>query len=224
MSKTQRLAAAGALVVLVVLSQTACGGKEKNANAGQVGIKTVTTTAIETEWVPPPSAAGDGATTISDVFGPVCRQFPQDPQDKGSLQSMAAESLGTAIGNNPLLTTLAGQAGKAGLAGVLNAVPEMTIFAPADPAFAGLGARAAEMAADPELLRRVISYHMVPKRYDREGLIKAKEVQTIEGGTIKINSRGDNLMANDAPILCGNIPTKNATVFVIGEVLQPPTG
>jgi uncharacterized surface protein with fasciclin (FAS1) repeats len=222
--KTQRLAAAGALVVVVVLSQTACGGREKHASAGPVGITTVTSTKVETEWVAPSSSAGESATTSNDVFGPVCRQFPQDPQDKGSLQSMAAEPVGTAIGNNPLLTTLAAQVGKAGLADLLNAVPEMTIFAPADPAFAGLGAKAAEMAADPELLRRVISYHVVPKRYDREGLIKAKEVQTLEGGTIKINSRGDNLMANDGLILCGNIPTRNATVFVIGEVLQPPTG
>ncbi|MGH3822758.1 MAG: fasciclin domain-containing protein, partial [Pseudonocardiaceae bacterium] len=27
---------------------------------------------------------------------------------------------------------------------------------------------------------------------------------------------------NGAPVLCGNIPTKNATVFVIGQVLSPP--
>jgi uncharacterized surface protein with fasciclin (FAS1) repeats len=222
--KIQRLAAAGAIVVVVVLSQTACGGRQKHASAGQVGIKTVTTTKLETEWAAPSSSTGDGADTINDVFGPVCHQFPQDPQEKGSLQSMAAEPVGTAIGNNPLLKILAGQTGKAGLVDMLNAVPEMTIFAPADPAFAGLGTRAAEMAADPELLRRVLSYHVVPKRYDREGLIKAKEVQTLEGGTIKIKSRGDTLMANDGIILCGNIPTRNATVFVIGEVLQPPSG
>jgi uncharacterized surface protein with fasciclin (FAS1) repeats len=222
--KAQRLAAAGALVVVVVASQAACGGREKHASAGQVGTSTVTTTKLETEWVAPSESAGVGATTINDVFGPACQQFPQDPQDKGSLQSMAAEPVGTAIGNNPLLTTLAAQAAKAGLSDMMNAVPEMTIFAPADPAFAGLGTRAAEMAADPELLRRVLSYHVVPKRYDKEGLIKATEVQTLEGAAIKIKSRGDNLMANDGIILCGNIPTRNATVFVIGEVLQPPTG
>jgi hypothetical protein len=28
-------------------------------------------------------------------------------------------------------------------------------------------------------------------------------------------------MGNAADILCGNIPTSNATVFVIGEVLMP---
>jgi uncharacterized surface protein with fasciclin (FAS1) repeats len=27
---------------------------------------------------------------------------------------------------------------------------------------------------------------------------------------------------NGAQVLCGNIPTKNATVFVIGQVLSPP--
>jgi uncharacterized surface protein with fasciclin (FAS1) repeats len=222
--KTQRFAAAGALVVVVVASQAACGGREKHASAGQAATETVTATTLETTWVPPSSSGADGATTSDDVVGPACRQFPQDPQDKGSLQSMAAEPVGTAIANNPLLTTLAGQARKAGLADMLNAVPEMTIFAPVDSAFAGLGAKAAEMAADPELLRRVLSYHVVPKRYDTEGLINAKEVQTLEGGAIKIKSRGEDLMANDGPVLCGNIATRNATVFMIGEVLQPPTG
>jgi uncharacterized surface protein with fasciclin (FAS1) repeats len=27
---------------------------------------------------------------------------------------------------------------------------------------------------------------------------------------------------NGAPVVCGNIPTKNATVFVIGQVLPVP--
>jgi uncharacterized surface protein with fasciclin (FAS1) repeats len=34
-------------------------------------------------------------------------------------------------------------------------------------------------------------------------------------------SPGDNLTVNGAPVLCGNVPTENTTLFVIGNALTP---
>lgn len=217
MRKTQRLTAVGALAV-VVASVVACGDRGKPASA-HAGATTTATTALSTSLV-----AGNGITTVDDVFGPLCDQFPRDPEDKGSLQAMAAEPVGTAASNNPLLTTLGQLANKASLAEVLDAWPEMTVFAPADLAFAAAGTKGGDIPRDPELLRSLLSYHVVPQRYDREGLLNAMEVKTVQGTNVKIKSVGDSMTINDAPVLCGNMPTKNATVFVIGEVLQPPTG
>jgi uncharacterized surface protein with fasciclin (FAS1) repeats len=38
---------------------------------------------------------------------------------------------------------------------------------------------------------------------------------TVEGST-------DGMTVGDAAVLCGNIPTANATVYVIDTVLMPP--
>ena len=43
------------------------------------------------------------------------------------------------------------------------------------------------------------------------------------GGPVKIEGSGDTMTINGAKVLCGNIPTKNATVFVIDKVLTPGT-
>jgi uncharacterized surface protein with fasciclin (FAS1) repeats len=47
-------------------------------------------------------------------------------------------------------------------------------------------------------------------------------VDTLEGGKVTIGGTPSAPTVNGAQVLCGNIPTKNATVFVIGQVLTPP--
>lgn len=37
-----------------------------------------------------------------------------------------------------------------------------------------------------------------------------------------IPGSGGAVTVNGAPVLCGDVPTENATVLVIGEVLTPP--
>ncbi|MFZ0121559.1 MAG: fasciclin domain-containing protein, partial [Pseudonocardiaceae bacterium] len=42
------------------------------------------------------------------------------------------------------------------------------------------------------------------------------------GAKLTIGGTATAPTVNGAPVLCGNIPTKNATVFVIGQVLSLP--
>jgi uncharacterized surface protein with fasciclin (FAS1) repeats len=164
----------------------------------------------------------NGMTKTTDVFGPGCSQVPQDASNKGSLQGMAEDPVATAASNNPLLTKLVAAVKAANLADTLNSQEAITVFAPADPAFAELGdAKFQELAGNPAALTPILQYHVVPMRYDAKGLEAAKTVKTLAGGDVTIAGSGDNLTVNGAPVLCGNIPTKNATVFVIGKVLTP---
>ncbi len=66
---------------------------------------------------------------------------------------------------------------------------------------------------------------MVGKRYDAKGLAAAESLEPLNtaGGPVKIAGPGENMTVNGAKMLCSNIPTKNATVFVIGKVLTPGT-
>ncbi|MFI9494874.1 MULTISPECIES: fasciclin domain-containing protein [Streptomyces] len=47
---------------------------------------------------------------------------------------------------------------------------------------------------------------------------------TLQGGTLSTFGSGDSFEVNGSvPIACGNIPTQNATVYVVDGVPGPPT-
>ncbi|MCA1695404.1 MAG: fasciclin domain-containing protein, partial [Actinobacteria bacterium] len=66
------------------------------------------------------------------------------------------------------------------------------------------------------------TYHVVGTRYNAASLVQAATVDSLEGAKITVGGTAAAPTVNGAPVLCGNIPTKNATVFVIGQVLSPP--
>ncbi|RSM69298.1 fasciclin [Amycolatopsis sp. WAC 01375] len=171
------------------------------------------------------AASGDGVTTNADVFGPACSQLPQGSAP-GSLDSMGPQPVASAASTNPLLTKLVAAVKATNLVDTLNSQQAITVFAPADPAFAALGdAKFAELAGKPDQLAPILQYHVVGKRYDAKGLESAKSLESLNtaGGPVKIEGSGENMTVNGAKVLCGNIPTKNATVFVIDKVLTPGT-
>ncbi|MFD8497134.1 fasciclin domain-containing protein [Amycolatopsis sp. NPDC059657] len=185
---------------------------------------------------PPPAAApasasssaasgSDGVTTNADVFGPACAKLPTG-NAPGSLDSMGPQPVGSAASTNPLLKKLVAAVTAANLVDPLNSAPGITVFAPADDAFKALGdAKFTELANNPAKLAPILKYHVASKRYDAKGLADEVSIDTLdtEGGPLKIEGSGENITVNGNPILCGNIPTKNATVFVIGKVLTPGT-
>ncbi|MFE6610880.1 fasciclin domain-containing protein [Amycolatopsis sp. NPDC057786] len=171
------------------------------------------------------AATGDGVTTNADVFGPACSQLPQGSAP-GSLDSMGPQPVASAASTNPLLTKLVAAVKATNLVDTLNSQQAITVFAPADPAFQALGdAKFTELAGKPDQLAPILQYHVVGKRYDAKGLESAKSVESLNtaGGPVKIEGSGENMTVNGAKVLCGNIPTKNATVFVIDKVLTPGT-
>ncbi|MFC5057975.1 fasciclin domain-containing protein [Saccharothrix xinjiangensis] len=207
-----------ALVAAASLSLTACGGGGDEA-AAPAATTTTTTTSSSAMAMP----GGDGVTGTTDVFGPGCASVPSDPSDEGSLQGMVDDPVATAASNNPLLTKLVAAVTAANLGDTLNSQEAITVFAPADPAFAELGdAKFQELANDPATLGKILQYHVVGQRYDAEGLEAAGTVKSLTGQELTIAGSGDAMTVNGAPVLCGNVPTANATVFVIGKVLTPP--
>ncbi|WP_414941884.1 fasciclin domain-containing protein [Amycolatopsis sp. cmx-11-51] len=207
---------------VAALALTACSGSD-SASSGSSSSAPAPSPSMS---APMSSAAsGEGVTTNADVFGPACSQLPQG-SEAGSLDSMGPQPVASAASTNPLLTKLVAAVKATNLVDTLNSQQAITVFAPADPAFAALGdAKFNELAGKPAELAPILQYHVVGKRYDAKGLESAKTLESLNtaGGPLKIEGTGDAMTVNGAKILCGNIPTKNATVFVIDKVMTPGT-
>ncbi|ASR39192.1 fasciclin [Prauserella marina] len=219
MNNTRRLAGAG-IAAAAVLSIAACGSGDDDSAAPASSPQ-------QPPSSPASSAPGmsDGVTTNDDVFGPACGELPQG-DEPGSLNSMGPEPVASAASTNPLLTKLVAAVQAADLVDTLNSQEAITVFAPADPAFDALGEeKFNELAGNPAELAPILQYHVVGERYDANGLEQAGQVDSLntEGGPVAIEGSGENMTVNGAKVLCGNIPTKNATVFVIDSVLMPGT-
>ena len=47
-------------------------------------------------------------------------------------------------------------------------------------------------------------------------------IKTLEGGTVTPAAMGSTYEVNAAHVVCGNVQTANATVYIIDTVLMPP--
>ncbi|WP_308819630.1 fasciclin domain-containing protein [Pseudonocardia alni] len=222
MRASRTLATVGLLAALS-LGLTACGGGSDSS--------TPPAAAPASSSAPATTAAADGVTTNADVFGPACSQLPQG-DEPGSLNSMGPQPVATAASTNPLLTTLVTAVGKVpGLADTLNQQQGITVFAPANDAFTAVQKQLGEekfnaLLADTTQLQGLLSYHVTPERLDAAGLVEKKTLTELAGGDLTIGGTAEaptvtDGQGNTANILCGNIPTANATVFVIDKVLMP---
>ena len=164
----------------------------------------------------------DTTQAMSDApFGAACAQVPTTGE--GSVDGMANDPVATAASNNPLLSTLVSAVTAANLGDTLNSADNITVFAPANSAFEALDPATLNAAmADPSgLLTTVLTYHVVPERLTPADL--AGEHETLEGETLTVTGSGEDFMVNDANVVCGNVQTANATVYVIDGVLLPPS-
>ncbi len=230
MQKIQRLAAVGAMAALTV-ALGACGSSETPSAEAPASSAPASSSAAE-ESTSAAAGEGEGVTTIEDIFGPACDQVPTEGE--GSAEGMIDDPVATAASNNPLLSTLVTAVGAVdGLADTLNSAEALTVFAPFNGAFEEEAAGGAlpdgtvdALLADPATLGPLLQGHVVGERLDAEGLVAAGTVDVLSGGTVTIGGTADAPTFDGgngtaAMNLCGNVPTANATVFVIDTVLMP---
>jgi len=152
-------------------------------------------------------------------FGSDCGMVPATGM--GSFHGMAMDPVVTAASHNPLLTTLAKDIKTTGLAADLNSMHAITVFAPANTAFTTLPASATTMMHSRTELTKILKYHVVDGNVTPAELASGKPLTTLEGSTLKPAKMGSVYEVNNADVICGNIHTANATVYVINKVLTP---
>ena len=107
------------------------------------------------------------------------------------------------------------------LGDTLNSAKDITVFAPTNDAFAALDKATLDQAmADPKgLLTTVLTNHVVEGRLTPETL--AGDHKTLAGTTITVDGMGEDFTVGKAKVVCGNVQTANATVYILDGVLLP---
>ena len=122
----------------------------------------------------------------------------------------------------PQLSTLNKLVADAGLTETLRGPGPFTVFAPSDEAFKAVPAKTlAELSANKELLKSVLTYHVLP------GKVSAAEVQngnvkTVQGASLALAKAGGYVTVEDAMVTQADVPASNGVVHIIDRVLMPP--
>ena len=165
------------------------------------------------------AAAGSGATTAMD-FGSGCASVPKS--GGGSFTGMATAPVATAASANPLLSTLVAAVKAAGLVDTLNSASNITVFAPDNAAFAKIPAATLKgILANKAELTKILTYHVASGRYTPAQLASGTAIKTLEGGTVTPAMMAGSYTVNGASVVCGNVQTANATVYIVNTVLMP---
>jgi uncharacterized surface protein with fasciclin (FAS1) repeats len=219
---TLRRSGAAAAVLALSMSLAACGDDSDDTSSGSDDTTSESSAPADemaddmaSDMASDMAAEGAG----SQVFGDACSAIPTT--GKGSFDGMVTDPVATAASNNPLLSTLVTAVGAVpGLADTLNGAEELTVFAPTNDAFAKIPeADLDALLADPDALAAVLSHHVVGANLDPEAVVGTQD--TLNEDTVAVEGDTDGMTVGDATVLCGNIPTANATVYVIDTVLMP---
>lgn len=168
-----------------------------------------------------PPAAMTSSDPMSAPFGSACAAVPAT--GAGSFDGMATAAVATAASNNPVLSTLVTAVTAAGLGDTLNSAQGITVFAPDNDAFKAMDQATLTAAlADPKgLLTTVLTYHVIGERLSPDQL--AGTHKSLQGGDVTVTGSGTSFTVNGkAMVVCGNVQTANATVYIIDGVLLPP--
>jgi uncharacterized surface protein with fasciclin (FAS1) repeats len=165
-------------------------------------------------------AGGGSAAAAAMNFGPGCASVPKS--GAGSFSGMATAPVATAASANPVLSTLVTAVKAAGLVDTLNSASNITVFAPDNAAFAKIpAATLKKVLADKAELTKILTYHVAAGRHTPAELASGMAIKTLEGGTVTPAMANGGYTVNGANVVCGNVQTANATVYIIDTVLMP---
>ncbi|MCX5230525.1 fasciclin domain-containing protein [Streptomyces sp. NPDC006553] len=202
----RRASVAVTAAVLLPLGLTACSAEASGDGAAAPAAASSQSTA--------------SATAADGPFGPGCASVPKD--GAGSFDGMAKDPVATAASNNPELSTLVTAVKQAGLVDTLNNAENITVFAPTNAAFAKIPkADLDKVLADKAMLTDILTYHVVGQKLTPKELENGS-FETLQKGRLTTQGSGESFTVNDsAKVVCGNVPTANATVYIIDTVLMP---
>jgi uncharacterized surface protein with fasciclin (FAS1) repeats len=157
------------------------------------------------------------AMMVGAVVGAVALAGPVQAQNAaGTIVDVAAEA--------GSFTTLLAAVRAAGLEDVLRGAGPFTVFAPTDAAFAALPAGTVEgLLADPEQLRAVLTYHVVPGRVMAADVVRAGSASpaTVQGQTLRVRVVDGRVMVDEATVVTADVAASNGVIHVIDRVVLP---
>jgi uncharacterized surface protein with fasciclin (FAS1) repeats len=200
----------------LALTLSACGSDDPSDSKASAGSSSSASESAES--TAPASPTGP--------FGAGCAAVPAS--GPGSFAEMAAQPVVTAAASIPELSSLVQAVTAANLVDSLNTQQNVTVLAPSNQAFAAVPPEAVQaLLADSAQLTAALTHHVIQGRLTPDQLagthttLNNDEV-TIEGSGESFTIAGDaTVTGTAASVVCGNVQTANATVYIIDQVLKP---
>ncbi|MFJ9022028.1 fasciclin domain-containing protein [Streptomyces sp. NPDC102259] len=215
-TRIRRVAMTVAAAAVLPLALSACSDNGSDSgDADSAGRASTSATASDD------GMGGSGsAATADQPFGPACSTVPTS--GSGSFDGMAQDPVATAASNNPALSTLVTAVKKAGLVDTLNNAQDITVFAPTNDAFAKIPkATLDKVLNDKAQLTKILTYHVVGRKLAPKDLENGS-FDTLEKSKVTTSGSGESYTVDDsAKVVCGNVKTANAHVYIIDTVLMP---
>jgi uncharacterized surface protein with fasciclin (FAS1) repeats len=196
---------AGTMLAIVSLAAAACGA---TASSGSATTRQ------------PVSGSSSAPASTSARVGTHCGMFPS--AGMSGMHSLRTDKALTAAARNPQLSLLTAAAAKAGLTADLNSMHPLTIVAPSNSAFTHVSMMTVGMLRNKTDLKRILRYHVVAAPISPAQMAHGVRASTLEGSALTFSKKGSVYEVNGAAVLCGNIQTANATIYIIDKVLTPP--
>jgi uncharacterized surface protein with fasciclin (FAS1) repeats len=140
-----------------------------------------------------------------------------------ALQPRAAQTLYDVIARDPRLVRLARLIDQAGLKSTFTSSEPRTVFAPTNEAIDAFRAADAGQLEDPERLRDILLYHVVPGRVTSEDALNLEYNASLLGEPLECTVVGNRWLVNDAEVMLADIPAANGMIHLISELLVPTT-
>ncbi len=151
-------------------------------------------------------------TLVSILFGSIIAI--------SSISAFAAKDIVDTAVSAGSFKTLVTALKAADLVNTLKGKGPYTVFAPTDEAFAKIPkADLDALLANKEMLTAVLTYHVVSGKVMAKD-VKAGDVATVNGKTIKITTDG-GVVVNTSKVTATDIKASNGVIHVIDTVLMP---
>jgi uncharacterized surface protein with fasciclin (FAS1) repeats len=206
--RISRICAATACAAGLALSLAACGTSNTTSSKA-IGTHTSY-----------PSPASPTPTPTSSPVGTDCGMIPG--HGDASLKTMSTKQAIDAASSNPRLSVFIAAVRSAGLDGTLNSRHAFTLIVPENSSFSSLSKTDIIHLRNSGDLLKIVRYHAVSALIHPSQFAHGGTYATMEGSRIKLSKSGSTYKVNNADVICGNIKTSNASVYIINKVLLPP--
>ncbi|WP_405921034.1 fasciclin domain-containing protein [Streptomyces longwoodensis] len=215
-TRIRRIAGLFAAAAVLPLALTACSSDSKDSDTSGSSSKASASATQGSDDM----GGSTASASMDQPFGPACSAVPKD--GAGSFDGMAKDPVATAASHNPALSTLVTAVQKAGLVDTLNNAQDITVFAPTNDAFAKIPkATLDKVLNDKAQLTKILTYHVVGQKLTPKDLENGS-FDTLEKSKVTTAGSGESYTVNDsAKVVCGNVKTANANVYIIDTVLMP---
>ncbi|MCU1669862.1 MAG: Secreted/surface protein with fasciclin-like repeat [Blastococcus sp.] len=205
-------------IACLTLGGTACGSAaSRDAASPGAGSAAPAKVATSATVLAPDRPFGAGCAAVSAAA-------------PGSMSAMAHDPVVLAASRNPVLSSFVINVQRANLADPFNSQQAITVLLPVNQAFTAVPAPSLHrLLSDTATLTQVLTHHVIPGRLTPGELVGTHT--TLDNDTVTITASGAVFTVGAgqtvagtkaATVICGNVQTANATLYMIDGLLKPP--